>query len=577
MPRAQMAPESKEGLTVKAHPGDGSVLLGFNLETSHPDNLAGFSIKRTSPDGKAEFLPNRLSFGQPVTKKMTVEQQHQLWTPSDQAPFQKFHWVDFPSSSQAGTYHYSVTAMFFDSAGKLTSGPTTTTQVDVGTVGTANCKLGFTRGYLSSQAYATLFQNKPFEPARPKGGNVPIAFDTKPFEAQYAWLGFHARKMVFDFLNDCVQKCKSDQSFSVDVFAYDLNEPDFIRGLQALGKQLRIVSDDSKTHVAATTGEAQARALLAKATGSANLKVGHYKRFAHDKIIILKKNGNAIRVLTGSANFSIRGLYVQANSVLLIDSPDVAQLYEKDFQQAFTGMSGAAKSDMAAKWFPFAGMGLPKAEVSFAPHTNASVSLDTVASAIRNAKSSVLFAVMELQGGGPVLQELQKIHSAKKIFSYGVTQNLTGMRVFKPDSGDGLLVPFSFLSHFVPEPFVKEWNGGMGQVIHHKFVVVDFNDATPVVFAGSSNLSKGGEESNGDNLYAIHDPAFAQAYAVEAIRLVEHYHFRSAIKTASDAAPLKLQTPDDLKAGKGKKQAPWWQPYYDPKNIQFSERTLFAK
>jgi hypothetical protein len=572
-----MAPESKAVLTVKAHPGDGSVLLGFNLETNHPENLAGFSIKRTSPDGKADFLPNRLNFGQAVTKKMTVEQQHQLWTPSDQAPFQKFHWVDFPASSETGTYHYTVTAMFFDPAGKLTNGPSASTSVDVGTVGTANCKLGFTRGYLSSQAYATLFGNKPFEPNRPKGGPAPIAFDTEPFEAQYVWLGFHARKMVFDFLNDCVQKCKSDKSFGVDVFAYDLNEPDFIRGLQALGKQLRIVSDDSKTHVAATTGEAQARALLAKTTGSTNIKVGHYKRFAHDKIIILKKNGSAIRVLTGSANFSVRGLYVQANSVLVIDSPDVAQVYENDFEQAFTNMSGAAKSDMAAKWFPFTGAGLPKAEVSFAPHTDASVSLDVVASAIRNAKSSVLFAVMELQGGGPVLQELQNIHSAKKIFSYGVTQNLTGMKVFKPDSGDGLLVPFSFLSKFVPEPFVKEWNGGMGQVIHHKFVVVDFNDATPVVFAGSSNLSQGGEESNGDNLYAIHDPAFAQAYAVEAIRLVEHYHFRAAIKTASDATPLKLQTLADTKAGAGKEQAPWWQPYYDPNKIQSSERTLFAK
>ena len=55
----------------------------------------------------------------------------------------------------------------------------------------------------------------------------------------------------------------------------------------------------------------------------------------------------------------------------------------------------------------------------------------------------------------------------------------------------------------VPPPFDREFTDGAGQVIHDKFIVIDFNDANPVVFTGPSNLADGGEAQHGDNLLAI--------------------------------------------------------------------------
>jgi phosphatidylserine/phosphatidylglycerophosphate/cardiolipin synthase-like enzyme len=112
----------------------------------------------------------------------------------------------------------------------------------------------------------------------------------------------------------------------------------------------------------------------------------------------------------------------------------------------------------------------------------------------------------------------------------------------------------------------------MGQVIHHKFAVVDFNDGVPVVFAGSSNLAAGGEEDNGDNLLAIYDRALVQAYAVEGIRLVDHYEFRDSIQNATEVQPLVLQG-----ATLPKGTAPWYDRFYDPKDISYIERTLFIR
>jgi phosphatidylserine/phosphatidylglycerophosphate/cardiolipin synthase-like enzyme len=276
-----------------------------------------------------------------------------------------------------------------------------------------------------------------------------------------------------------------------------------------------------------------------------------------------------VRVLTGSANFSVRGLYVQSNSVLRIDDSHIAGLYAQAFDEAWDDMSGFPSSEIASQWFPAAaGNGLPSFAVSFAPHQTATVSLDRVAQAIKNAKSSVLFAVMELAGSGEVMQELLTLQQRKDIFSYGVTQTTTGVKFYKSGGANGLLVPFSYLKAHVPEPFRDEWNGGMGQVIHHKFVVVDFNDDNPAVFCGSSNLAEGGEQSNGDNLLEINDPAMAYLYAVEAIQLVDHYEFRSLASTAT-SKPLALQGPGT--------QPAWWQSAYDTANIKNTERLLFAR
>jgi hypothetical protein len=84
------------------------------------------------------------------------------------------------------------------------------------------------------------------------------------------------------------------------------------------------------------------------------------------------------------------------------------------------------------------------------------------------------------------------------------------------------------------------------------------------VFTGSSNLASGGEESNGDNLIEIQDPTIAGLFAVQAMGLVDHFHFRTAMQSATKAQPLKLSTDD------------WVAPYYDSQTENFRERALLV-
>jgi phosphatidylserine/phosphatidylglycerophosphate/cardiolipin synthase-like enzyme len=298
--------------------------------------------------------------------------------------------------------------------------------------------------------------------------------------------------------------------------------------------------------------------------------VGHFQRFAHDKVLIQKRGDTALKVLSGSANFSVRGLYVQSNNVFTFDDQATAALYEQAFQQSWDSPAGFATSEQAASWHDCGGHdGLPGYSVCFSPHHSASVSLDRVTSAVNGATSSVLFAIMEIgTGSGALLNAIRALPSRSELYAFGTTQRLDGsLKVLKSgDPADMTFIPFSYLSSKVPAPFRAEWDGGVGQVIHHKFVVTDFNGDNPLVFAGSSNLAAGGEEQNGDNLVCFTDRGIATKFAIEAIQLVDHYRFRAAMQQATDAQPLQLQA----------HSAHWASGYYTPGSPKFRERTLLA-
>src|SRR5690349_22302892 len=111
---AATATATKDGVRVVAYPGDTKILLAMSLDDDKVDNLAGFAIWR-STGGKQVALANRLSFTVGVTNKTTPATHR--WTPSDQAPFQKFRWVDVPPDGFSTPLTYRIQAMYFTGHG----------------------------------------------------------------------------------------------------------------------------------------------------------------------------------------------------------------------------------------------------------------------------------------------------------------------------------------------------------------------------------------------------------------------------------------------------------------------------
>ena len=181
--------QQAEGLTFAAYPGDGAVLLAFDVDQSMEPDLAGFAVEYTDPDGQTSPVLNRLGFTQAITSATTPEQRQ--FIPTSEAPLQKFHWVHFPPDVKPGTFTYKATAMLFQAGSEtaLTAGPSAEIGVVLIPQRPGPFQLGFTRGYISSQAYAEQFHNDPIEPSPPA-----FNFDTSTYQAQYKWLGFHARR-----------------------------------------------------------------------------------------------------------------------------------------------------------------------------------------------------------------------------------------------------------------------------------------------------------------------------------------------------------------------------------------------
>ncbi|MEA2219965.1 MAG: hypothetical protein QOJ35_2591 [Solirubrobacteraceae bacterium] len=559
---ANPKPTPGHPLTLTAYAGDASALLAFDVDESLRADLAGFALEYTPPGGTTQAVGNRLTFGDPIVAATTPAERRAIFTSTRQAPLQKFHWVHFPPDVPAGAFTYTATAMLFKAGSEteIEPGPSASVKLDLRPAAFPNFKLGFTRGYVSSQAYHDSFENAAFVPSK-----RPLVYDTAPFEAQYAWLGFDARRLMFEVLDEAL----ADTSLELDVFAYDLDEPDIIDRLAKLGPRLRLMLDDSKGHVGPHDFEPQARAVLEQSAGADRVKVGHFQRQSHSKVLIQRRGRDAIKVLAGSANFAVRGLYVQSNNVFVFDDPETAGLYEQAFVQAFTQpLNTFAKSPIAGGWFTPTGAGLPPFSVSFSPHTTAGVSLDRVGEAIENARESVLFAVMDIGGSKGRVTDALRALPGRDLYAFGTTQRLDGaLKVTSPSDPHSPFIPFAFLKSKVPAPFNAEISGGSGQVIHHKFVVCDFNGENPVAFAGSSNLAGGGEEENGDNLVEFRGSEVVTPFAIEAIKLADHYRFRAVQQKATETDPLRL---------KGRSED-WSAPYFDPSTPKFRERLLFAR
>ena len=245
----------------------------------------------------------------------------------------------------------------------------------------------------------------------------------------------------------------------------------------------------------------------------------------------------------------MRGLYVQANNVMVVDDPDVAGMFATAFDVAFKSdvkLKAFADDAISAKYMVGSATDtpdLPKFSVSLSPHKDSDISLKPMSDRIRAAKSSVLFAVMAPTGSGSVLNSLRAIAAEPTVFSYGTVETDSGLAIQNPDGAMGDMVSFAALTKNVPWPFTQEFSGGAGMHIHDKFVIVDFNADNPTVFSGSSNLASGGELANGDSLAMIEDGAIANMFAIEAVALFDHYHFRKAMKNATKADPLSLWFP----------------------------------
>ncbi len=600
-------------IAVTAYPGDAKTLLAFDLTAdSARTGLGGFTIEVRPPGKDPYYIDNNLRL-QPSPNHAQVAGESAYSTVN--APIHKFRWVQVPGlvhqggTPAFGTYTYVVTPRYFTDAGALKpldASTSVSVDVPVGPFVKDALSVSFTRGYVQSQAFVRHFG--PTAHIRPDGDDLIYdtsatagsngAGQTFSYADEYEWLGFTARQRVFDTLH----QVQADPSLKLDVFAYDLNEPDVVELLYELGSagQVRIILDNAALHHSAKAPKPEDTfaAAFAEKAGAAAIKRGKFGRYAHDKVFIVSDDTGPRTVLTGSTNFSVTGLYVNANHVLVFDDRQVAATYADVFNEAWgTGVKAApfAQSQWASQTFSFGGPAdsVPQTDITFSPHQApvAGQILDGLVERINAeaavnppAVGTVFFAVMQLNGTSvnPVYTALNDVHADPNTFSMGISDAPDSVSLYPVGEKTGVLVTGRPGASVLPPPFNQVPNF-TGHEIHHKFVVCGFKGEDPVVYCGSSNLALGGEQENGDNLLAIHDADVATAFTIEALALVDHYNFLDSLakRTTPQGAP-----PPTAAANKQQAAAAagwflgttdqWTDKYFDPNDLHSVDRQLFG-
>ncbi|MBC7933897.1 MAG: hypothetical protein H7Y86_00865 [Rhizobacter sp.] len=597
--------KSKNGVSVRAYKGDAMTLLAFDVSAALKKNLAGFSIQYRFKDGAHWLEPyvyNRLKFpagfftnnpGIPFEDRNST-----LYS-----PIQKFNWVHVPNTNintalpVFGDYTYKITPRYLKDGILLPPDDnlTVAVKINVSPFDMKKTKLGFSRGFVSSVAYAKRFDvNK--NNVRPKQGD-DLLFDITQkagtanrwnettrqyvptdysFEEQHKWLGWQARERVLEFLEEAV----NDAGISVKAFAYDLNEPEISKRLLQLAAEnrLTIFLDDAGSHGKAGSMENSFETRF-KQQAADNTKIyrGHFTALGHSKVFIHIKNNKAVKVLTGSTNFSTNGLYINSNHVLVFNDKKVAQLYADVFDASFgtTAMKSFKGSAFSTTDHAFTAATLPKMTISFAPHPKADAQriFDRINKRIlKSGNTDLLFAIMIDTSKSSILDAVQEQVRNNNVFTYGITDRISdnanySVFLYKPNAKRGVRVAARGIENTLPKPF-GQVAGIDGYAIHHKFVVVNFKGTDPVVYCGSSNLAFGPEQSNGDNLLEIHDKDIVTAFAIEALRLVDHFHWRN--NELKDIEELQL---DDLSGSTYK----WYNAWFAADDLKCRQRKLYIK
>jgi hypothetical protein len=548
--------------TLTLYRGEGMVLAAMNWRSGKPPrDFVGFAIEYRKPNATA-FTAVR------STKNFAGGARNEK---STKAPFQRFRWVIFPwESFTEGEYAFRVTPMFMDAQGALTGGePQEATLEFLRETYPGKLNVSFTRGFVLSQAFVNRYEDDgPIETLIASGNDDPLTFTPTHPEASEAlpWMGFEARRALLGALGAAID----DPHAEVSVIAYDLNEPFIVDRLKQLDGRLRIIIDDSteeengvrKGHGAPGSPESRVAATLP------NVRRQHLGGLQHNKTIVVQspKPENNL-VICGSTNFTWRGIFVQNNHAVVLHGAAAAATFRAAFDSYWDHPSRFRQSP-SAELTPLGLAGID-GSVAFSPHSDANALLETIAADVKRATSSVLYSLAFLyQTTGALREAIEEVTQRPDVLVYGISDRaVRGLHV-NPNGNPVPVAPAS-LEAGLPPPFSEEpERSGVGNYMHHKFIVIDFDTPDARVYLGSYNFSRPADVSNGENLLLFKDGRIATAFAIEAVRIYDHYAFRASPQ-AQAAGSQPLRTPP------GPGGTPWWDRFYTDERAK-RDRLKFA-
>jgi phosphatidylserine/phosphatidylglycerophosphate/cardiolipin synthase-like enzyme len=573
------AKDTSGTLSVQAIAGTYVVLFGMSVEAGAVDGLLGFSIERIDHDsGKQVFLDNFLLF---KANDNAAAPDHS----SELNPFQAFVWGDY-TVKPGQQYTFRVSSRY-GTSGALQTHDTVELDVTTESVSHGEHAVYFNRGAATSQAFATKF---------------PDQLGKKPEGAALTWLSRGLEEAIVAFIGQA-----DGAGWGLRASIYELQ---YLPVLQAFGKahaagaDVQIVYDDIDNGTPAKEGKPaepsepatkNLAAIEAAGIGAICKPRQHSNYIAHNKFIVLLKDGQPVQVASGSTNLTEGGIFGHSNVFHVVRNAGVAAHYLdywnelagdpqmealRDWMLADTKAPDKSPEDLLALADPRP----PDGQIGtvFSPrHGNGA--LDWYAKLMDSAESSVF-----LTAAFGVSAELQQIFAEHKPYlRYLLLDNRQGRidtvaRGIEADQ-DNEVAAGAFVGKGGWHQWVQEHVTGLNdfvQFIHTKYMLIDALSDDPTVITGSANFSKASTSDNDENMLIIRgDTRVADIYLGEFMRLFSQFRLRGRI----DAAPDKLVPTPAVPAGQAaankkylQEDSSWTARAYVAGSPEEKERLMFS-
>jgi phosphatidylserine/phosphatidylglycerophosphate/cardiolipin synthase-like enzyme len=351
---------------------------------------------------------------------------------------------------------------------------------------------------------------------------------------------------------------------------YEFNYPRVLAALKAAvdrGVDVRIVYDrrgQEGTGERRKVWQASEPAIEKAGLGPVMIPRRTNSAIAHNKFLVLLRNGVPAAVWTGSTNVTWGGLFGQSNVGHLIRDTDVAARFLDYWTRLSADPAYAAIRPANTAASPTPGTP-PKPGVGtvFSPRTTLDM-IDWYATQVAGARTS--FFMTAAFGVHDKIAEA--IRPESDVLRYLVLEQPPGRDDVRFDVDRDVKVAVgSLLGGGVLDRWVAEHLTNLNTNVHFahtKFMLVDPLGDHPLVISGSGNFSDPSVRENDENMLVIRDdPRVADIYLGEFMRIFNHFYFRFLSHKNGSAPPFL--SPDDG----------WAARYFDDTTPSCRQRLLF--
>lgn len=549
------------GLSVQAIAGSYVVLLGMNMPKTAVKGVLGFAIERIDhTEDERYWLKGFKTFEETDPSVPTGSLVSSL-----EHPIQAFLWGDFTAKPNHN-YTYRVVAMR-GKPKKLEPAETVEISIQTEDEDQGTHAVYFNRGVAGSQAYARKFKNKkPEQVAK---------------NAAWTWLSRGLVEALLAF----IAQAKGGK-YSLRAALYEFQYQPVLEAFGAAAKSgadVKIVYDARENR-----GNYPNKANRA-AIDQADIEVLTIPRqanpsyIAHNKFIVLLKDGQPVQVWTGSTNITDGGLYGHSNVGHVVRDAKIASQFLDYWTALSQDTSAKALRPLNDDRTPVPQKKLKAGEMHpiFSPRSTLEA-LDWYAQQMDTAKSAIFFTA-----AFGVNDQLESILSQDKDYLRYILLEKDGgdIESLRRDQDNRIAVGSVMKdtrnrkddqSNEQSGEILDRWNyekttdlNTHVRFIHTKYLLVDPLGKTPLVITGSANFSEASTRNNDENMLLIQgDTRVADIYLGEFMRLFNHFYTRywMQVNRTAETAPSRYLVPDDS----------WTAEYYVKDSPKAKERLYFS-